>query len=124
MKRPCRGERNVAYTVPKLKDFSAAALDKAVEKLLAALEQESGALGNGDERKAFRDRWLARKDGILTQVNELWLKAAPKEAKREVGQRVNRLRAEVEAKIEAALTTPAQKTESGIDISLPGIRRP
>jgi len=124
MKRPCRGERNVAYTVPKLKDFSAAALDKAVEKLLAALEQESGALGNGDERKAFRDHWLARKDGILTQINELWLKAAPKEAKREVGQRVNKLKTEVEAKVEAALKrTPAAGTESAIDISFPGIRR-
>ncbi len=40
--------------------------------------------------KAFRDRWIARKNGVLTQVNDLWLKKlAPKEAKREVGQRVN-----------------------------------
>src|SRR5216117_3856788 len=125
MKQPRRGERNVAYTVPKLKDFSPAALDKAVEKLLAALEQESGALGNGDQRKVFRDRWLARKDGILTQVNELWLKAAPKEAKRDIGQRVNKLKTEVEAKVEAALKqAPAAGTESAIDISFPGIRRP
>jgi phenylalanyl-tRNA synthetase alpha chain len=115
----------MAYTVPKLKDFSPAALDKAVEKLLAALEQEAGTLGNGDERKLFRDRWLARKDGILTQVNELWLKAAPKEAKREVGQRVNRLKTEIEQRVEAAISAaPAQETESAIDISLPGIRRP
>src|SRR5439155_25530928 len=119
-----RGEGNVAYTVPKLKDFSPAALDKAVEKLLSALEQESSELRNGDERKAFRDRWLGRKDGILTQINELWLKAAPKEAKREVGQRVNKLKTEVEAKVEAALKrTPAAGTESAIDISFPGIRR-
>src|SRR5439155_25166280 len=103
MNQPRRGERNVAYTVPKLKDFSPTALDKAVEKLLSALQQESSKLGNGDQRKAFRDRWLARKDGILTQINEFWLKAAPKEAKREVGQRVNKLKGEVEAKVEAAL---------------------
>ena len=115
----------MAYTVPKLKDFSPAALDKAVEKLLAALDKESAALTDEDQRKAFRDRWLARKDGILTQVNELWLKAAPKESKREVGQRVNQLKAEVEAKVEAALAqVPAAKAESAIDISLPGIRRP
>src|SRR5438093_9514279 len=125
MKQPRRGETNVAYTVPKLKDFSPTGLDKAVEKLLAALEQESGALGNGDERKAFRDRWLARKDGILTQVNELWLKPAPKEAKREVGQRVNKLKLEVEEKVEATLkNTPGKKFDSAIDISLPGLRRP
>jgi phenylalanyl-tRNA synthetase alpha chain len=113
------------YTVPKLKDFSPEALDKAVEKLLSALKEESSALRNGDERKAFRDRWLARKDGILTQINELWLKPAPKEAKREVGQRVNKLKVEVEKRVETAIKAgAAAKTESGIDISLPGIRRP
>src|SRR5947209_20258418 len=87
-------EKFVAYTVPQLKDFSPAALDKAVEKLLSALDQESAALADEAQRKTFRDHWLARKDGILTQINELWLKPAPKEAKREVGQRVNKLKAE------------------------------
>ncbi len=82
----------VAYTVPKLKDYSAKTLDKAAEKLLAALEQESKAIKTEADWKTFRDRWLARKDGVLTQINELWLKAAPKEAKREVGQRVNKLK--------------------------------
>lgn len=115
----------MAYTVPKLKDFSPAALDKAVEKLLAAIGDESDAVRNDADKKAFRDRWLARKDGILTQVNDLWLKPAPKEAKREVGQRVNKLKAEVEAKVEAALAQkPSAAAESAIDISLPGIRRP
>jgi len=115
----------VAYTVPKLKDFSAEALDKAVEKLVVELEKESAALKTEADRKEFRDHWLGRRDGILTQINDLWLKAAPKDAKREVGQRVNKLKGEVEQKIEAAL---AQKTghkdESVLDISLPGIRRP
>jgi phenylalanyl-tRNA synthetase alpha chain len=115
----------VAYTVPQLKDFSPAALDKAEEKLLAALEKESGVLSDENQRKTFRDRWLARKDGILTQINALWLKAAPKEAKREVGQRVNKLKTEVESKVEAALSkSPTTQTESQIDISLPGIQRP
>jgi phenylalanyl-tRNA synthetase alpha chain len=114
----------VAYTVPQLKDFSPTTLDKAVEKLLAALEKESATLADENQRKIFRDRWLGRKDGILTQVNELWLKPSPKDAKRDVGQRVNQLKAEVEAKVEAALArAPAEKTTSAIDISLPGIRR-
>jgi phenylalanyl-tRNA synthetase alpha chain len=115
----------VAYIIPKLKDFSPAALDKAVEELLSSLEGESLSVKTDGDKKTFRDRWLARKDGILTQVNDLWLKAAPKEAKREVGQCVNKLKAEVEAKVEAALSqTPAEKTSPAIDISLPGIRRP
>jgi len=114
----------VAYSVPKLKDFTPAALDKTVAELLSALAQESVEMGNADQRKAFRDRWLARKDGILTQVNELWLKPAPKETKREVGQRVNQLKAQVEERVEAALKqAPAANVAPRIDISLPGIRR-
>src|SRR5438552_13832204 len=112
------------YTVPKLKDFSAKALDSAVEKLLSALQKEFATLKNADDRKAFRDRWLARKDGILTQINDLWLKPAPKDAKREVGQRVNKLKAEVEQKVEAALAQKPAATSEAFDISLPGIRRP
>ena len=117
--------KNVAYTVPKLKDFSATALDSVVANLFSALEQESAELRDPEQRKTFRDRWLARKDGILTQINDLWLKAAPKEAKREVGQRVNKLKTEVEKKVEAALAmAPRAMSEASLDISLPGIRRP
>src|SRR5881394_1655237 len=112
------------YTVPKLNDFSPAALDSAVAELLSALEQESTQPGDADQRKAFRDHWLARKDGILTQVNDLWLKSAPKDAKRDVGQRVNKLKAEVEQKVEAALAQKPAATSEAFDISLPGIRRP
>jgi phenylalanyl-tRNA synthetase alpha chain len=105
---PRRGERNVAYTVPQLKDFSPAALDKAVNKLLSALEKESAELVtrasqpsiNASQKKSefkeYRDRWIARKDGVATQINELWLKASPKEAKRDVGQRVNNTKGEIE----------------------------
>ena len=115
----------MGYTVEKLKDFSPGALDNAVEELLSALEKDSSGLGSDAAKKAFRDRWLARKDGILTQVNELWLKAAPKEAKRDVGRRVNQLKAEVESKVEAALAgSVSREAISAIDISLPGIRRP
>ncbi len=117
-------EDYLSYTVPKLKDFSPDALDKAVDELLSALEAESSTVKSDADKKTFRDRWLARKDGILTQVNDLWLKTAPKEAKRDVGQRVNKLKAEAESRVEAALAqSAAATTESGIDISLPGIRR-
>jgi phenylalanyl-tRNA synthetase alpha chain len=117
-------EELMAYTVPKLKDFSPHAIDKVVETLLSALERESSGLQTDSDKKAFRDRWLARKDGILTQINELWLKAAPKEAKREVGQRVNKLKTVVEAQVDASLARkPSAQSQPGLDISLPGIRR-
>jgi phenylalanyl-tRNA synthetase alpha chain len=120
------------YSVTKLKDHSAKALDKAVEKLRAALEEEAHAVRSEADWKALRDRWMARKSGVLTQINELWLKAAPQDAKREVGQRVNRIKAWVEEQVAQAEDMPRQvSTKPGagesapsVDITLPGIRRP
>jgi phenylalanyl-tRNA synthetase alpha chain len=118
------------YTVPKLIDFSPAALDSAVRELLSALDQESAALGSENDWKAFRDRWMARKNGILTQLNDLWLKAAPGLNKRAVGQRVNELKAKVEQAVDATLAriqsgvSSGKLAAEGLDITLPGIRRP
>jgi phenylalanyl-tRNA synthetase alpha chain len=137
----------VAYRVPKLTDYSATALEKATGDLMSALKAESGAVGSPDEWKVFRDRWMARKNGILTQINDLWLKSAPKVAKREVGQRVNELKSLVEQTVEAgqkwwatgqtvqvthlgvdvpaaALERYAREKLGPIDITLPGVRRP
>ena len=118
------------YTVPKLTDFSTLALDSAVRELLSALEQESEATSSENDWKAFRDRWMARKNGVLTQLNDLWLKAAPGPNKREVGQRVNELKTSVEHAVDATLTRIQSGASTGklaaerLDITLPGIRRP
>ena len=136
----------MAYSVPKLTDYSAAALIRASEELFYALGSEADAVKNEADWKIFRDRWMARKNGVLTQINDLWLKAAPKEAKREVGQRVNLIREQVEQKVEGAkagvranvleVTHPgievaaaelekyAFEKVGAVDITLPGIRRP
>jgi phenylalanyl-tRNA synthetase alpha chain len=94
----------VAYTVPKLTDYSAAASSSAVKEAFDAYLQEADAmrqktrsrdLGVAEKNrifKAFRDRWLARKDGILSKINDRWLKSAPAENKREAGQAVNSIR--------------------------------
>src|SRR4051794_3945754 len=42
--------------------------------------------------KDLRDRWLARKNGILSQIDANWLKSAPKDLKPSVGREFNRLR--------------------------------
>jgi phenylalanyl-tRNA synthetase alpha chain len=121
----------VAYTVPKLKNYSAKALDKASDTLLAALERESKAVQNEEEWKVFHDRWMARKNGVLTQINDLWLKAAAKDEKRAVGLRVNELKGFIEQEVErseqryknVAVSKNAASTIF-LDITLPGIRRP
>jgi phenylalanyl-tRNA synthetase alpha chain len=79
----------MAYTVPKLEDYSPAALQDAVHELVAALDAEAALVISESDYKNFHDRWISRKSGILTQINDLWLKASPIEKKREVGQAVN-----------------------------------
>src|SRR5437667_11484807 len=94
-------DSNVPHTIPKLKSYTATTLDKAVGKLLAALDEEAKSVRTEEDWKIFRDRWMGRKSGVLTQVNDLWLKAAPKEAKRDVGQRVNELKGKVTDVVES-----------------------
>ena len=116
----------MAYTVPKLTDYSAAALEKASAECIAACEQETSRVRSDADLKSFRDRWLGRKNGILTQINDLWLKAAPKETKREAGIQVNALKARITELVEAAHVSAACGSlgTDSIDITLPGIRRP
>lgn len=117
------------YEVSKLQDFSAAALEQAGDELLSACRAEAAAVRSENELRTFRDRWMARKNGILTQINDEWLKAAPKDAKREAGARVNSVKLEVEEIVgsaEASLASgsgAARLQAERIDISLPGIRR-
>jgi hypothetical protein len=97
--------------------------------------------------KDLRDRWLARKNGLLSFVDENWLKASPKELKPAVGRYFNGLRQESAAFAIATLTKdvplhvsatfgiPAEslrqvsstfeiQEESLTDLTLPGNRRP
>src|SRR5580658_9901945 len=136
----------MAYTVSKLTDHSAGALEKAAAECIRACASEAGAVRDDADLKAFRDRWMARKNGVLTQINDGWLKGAPKEAKREVGQEVNGIKQQVEQRVEGArawlkapgfevmhsgvevpaaeLETYASEKVGAVDITLPGIRRP
>jgi phenylalanyl-tRNA synthetase alpha chain len=112
---------SLAYSAPKLTDYSAAALEKAAGELISALGEEAAVVSNEAEWKIFRDRWMARKNGVLTQINDLWLKDAPKEAKRVVGQQVNQIKEQVEQRVEAAKawlrTAALEVIHPGIDVS-------
>ncbi len=118
----------MAYTVPKLADYTQAELQRVGDELVSALGAEADAVTTEAEWRAFRDRWMARKGGILTQVTVRWLKAAPTAAKRAVGQRVNQLKPRVEQAVQqarAGLRSGAALSGSGgVDITLPGLRRP
>jgi phenylalanyl-tRNA synthetase alpha chain len=115
----------MTYSVSKLTDYSAAALGKATAECIRACADEAADVHNDSELKALRDRWLGRKNGVLTQINDLWLKGAPKDAKREAGIRVNELKVRIPELVEGAhVSEIASAADECVDISLPGIRRP
>ena len=135
----------MAYTVPKLEDYSLASLESAETALYDALSAEAKAVQSAGQAKQFRDRWMARKNGILTQINDTWLKLAPSQGKKDVGLVVNRIRKRVEERVAATLKvssipvieasaevsfdvragiSASAEVVRALDITLPGIRRP
>ena len=90
--------------------------------------------------KNFRDRWLARKNGLKARSEENWLKAAPRDLKPAVGRAFNQLRVgegrfETENLIDSIMCirsgTAAVSEHSLLftghepppDLTLPGLRR-
>ena len=115
------------YTVSKLSDYSAAGMESAAAECIHACEEEAAAVRNDAELKAFRDHWLGRKNGILTRINDLWLKGSPKDGKREAGIRVNELKTRIMQLVEGAHVVRVEGGSAAaerVDISLPGVRRP
>ncbi len=73
--------------------------------------------------KALRDRWVGRKQGVLTQIKNHWLQAAGPELKPEVGKQLNHLRAEAENALterQASLASQPTRAEA-LDLTLPGL---
>ncbi|MGC2490224.1 MAG: phenylalanine--tRNA ligase subunit alpha [Candidatus Sulfotelmatobacter sp.] len=120
----------MTFTVSQLTDYSAAALDRAEMDAKSAFDQEWASVEHGTSIEQLRVRWLGLENGIVNkQITDLWLKNAPKQSKREVGQTVNRLKGHVEEHFAsgAVLKPAAQDFVTAlqrVDISLPGIRRP
>jgi phenylalanyl-tRNA synthetase alpha chain len=150
-------DEKVRKTLTELGIAGTLGVEAMFAEVCAAMEQERTALisrgaASEPERdklcKDLRDRWLARKNGILSSVDENWLKAAPKELKPSVGQSFNTLRHEsaaleiaalvkdVPVRAQSAVTdaistrdsAPAAIThitrEVPSDLTLPGNRRP
>ncbi|MGB8065638.1 MAG: phenylalanine--tRNA ligase subunit alpha [Candidatus Sulfotelmatobacter sp.] len=103
----------MAYTVPKLTDYSPAAMEKAAGECIAACGVEAAGVRSDADLKSFRDYWMARKSGILTQINDLWLKEAPKGDKKIAGFWVNALKARVTEIVEHTRESLASEQFAG-----------
>jgi phenylalanyl-tRNA synthetase alpha chain len=112
--------------IPDLSSFD----DESLGKAFAALEQQArgdaASLGSPDAVEAFRLRWTGRKQGRLNDVSSRWLKAAPPQAKKSVGERFKTLKELVEGLLDQASgsgPSDAALAAQAIDITLPGTRR-
>jgi phenylalanyl-tRNA synthetase alpha chain len=113
--------------IPPLGGYSEPELDRAFAAVAAEVETSAQALRSPDAVEQFRLQWLGRKQGRLKLISDAWLKAAPPEAKKLIGQRFNTLKARIEERIDEAAksATPAAALDAeAIDITLPGTRRP
>ena len=138
---------DVHRTLEQLGVRDAAALGHLFSQIESRLNEEIAQLrekaSDAEAIEAFRVRWLGRKQGIVRGITDNWLKSAPPELKREVGQRLNALRQNAESGIEQIEKPPTLKfatsevigvrdsvssvqlAESNqLDVTLPGNRRP
>ncbi len=103
-------------TIPALPDYSEPTLAQSFAILAEEVRTSAATL----DPEAFRLLWLGRKAGRLKLLSDSWLKAAPPESRRALGQHFNQLKQQ----IEQALETPAPiATAPPIDITLPGTVR-
>ncbi len=113
-------------SIPNLTAHDDAALDRAFAELADQASRDASLLGTPEAVEAFRLEWLGRKQGRLNEVSGRWLKSAPPEAKKSMGQRFNELKKQVENLLEQATgagPSDAALAAEAIDITLPGTRR-
>lgn len=106
-----------------------AGVETLVKELRAALDAELASGDSPETAEQLRIRWLGRKQGILGAANDHWLKTAPGPLKRTVGRLLNELRGHAEQSLEERQQAAAKKAavsapEGGVDVTLPGTRRP
>jgi phenylalanyl-tRNA synthetase alpha chain len=114
--------------IPELTDFSEASLDAAFADVRQEAQRDMSSVTM--DKEAFRLEWLGRKQGWLKTISDLWLKAAPPEAKRPIGQRFNALKETIEVELERRNSSlPAMRladiragniVEPQLDVTLPG----
>ncbi len=109
--------------IPQLTAYDAAALDHAFTAVLQSVTVQAAQIVTAEDRERFRLEWLGRKQGRLKTLSETWLKTAPADAKKAIGQRFNQLKEQIEQALEMGSgTAPAASPSDSIDITLPGTR--
>jgi phenylalanyl-tRNA synthetase alpha chain len=92
-----------------------------VQELRARFERDLSAAHRESELRVVRDRYLARKGGLVSALLKA-LGSAPAEERPRLGQLANQLKQDIESKLlsrQAAAAT-AQRPAGAVDVTLPG----
>jgi phenylalanyl-tRNA synthetase alpha chain len=111
--------------IPELRAFDEASLNEAFAALERQARADAAAIDGDEAVEAYRLQWLGRKQGRLNDVSSRWLKAAPVEAKKSLGQRFNALKTVVEQLLDSAAgsgPSDAALAAEALDITLPGTK--
>jgi phenylalanyl-tRNA synthetase alpha chain len=112
----------MSTAIPEIQHFDEPELDRVFAELESEVTAHTRALNSEEAMEAFRLEWLGRKQGRLGQLSAAWLKSAPVEAKKSLGIRFNKLKAQIEAARATGASTES-KAAAGLDITLPGATR-
>ena len=92
-----------------------------IDSLRAQFTSDLAAAASEAELRAVRDRYLARKGGLVSSLLKA-LGSAPPDQRPQLGQLANTLKQEIQAQLDAriAASAPARRPSDAIDVTLPG----
>jgi phenylalanyl-tRNA synthetase alpha chain len=99
--------------------------DSSIDSLRQQFEADLAGAASDAELRAVRDRYLARKGGLVSALLKSLGGASPDERPR-LGQHANTLKQEIETRLDARLAAAAsaRPPKGAVDITLPGRRPP
>jgi len=104
--------------IPPLSAYSEAALGKAFAELTSEVDESAKSISSDESIEQFRLHWLGRKQGRLKSISDAWLKSAPLEAKKLIGQRFNDLKNKIEGILAVSDSIPIRYSSGPV---LPGV---
>jgi len=120
---------SVEKTLAEQSILTAEQVVAAFAEVRAQAETDLRGVSNEKQFEEFRNHWLGRKSGVVTKITDNWLKQAPTDLKKSVGQEFNKFKTALEALIEErrvgieAGAEEAASAKDRVDLSLPGVMR-
>jgi phenylalanyl-tRNA synthetase alpha chain len=95
--------------------------ESQIQALRADFERDLAEATSVATLRAVRDRYLARKGGLVSGLLKA-LGSAPADARPRLGKLANDLKQQIESQLEARITTATQSRPpaGGVDLTLPG----